>query len=321
MKRKRFSGEQIVAVLKQAEVGVPVAELIRKAGISEQTFYRWKKQYTGLGMWGLALYLEGRFVPCAIAFLLAAPAKETAILTPLSVLVYELVARAGRAGRPGLLQARARPRRTLWATLLLPLATAGLWYAFHYLRTGFVLGNPEFFRYNLRETLRPSRIRFVMMIGLWYATAHMNLFALTVPAAVVAVARRDSSPSYGRQQGVPAAPTYLLTAVVVGHVCAFSLLGEAALARCLLQVTPVVIILSVRALSHRVRRWPPVVGASVLGFAAGLFGRPPYHHALDDNLAYRDFVVLHEKASKLIAASYPGSRIGRPFWPGSLVRQ
>ena len=48
MKRKRFSVEQIVAVLKQAEVGVPVAELIRKVGISEQTFYRWKKQYTGL---------------------------------------------------------------------------------------------------------------------------------------------------------------------------------------------------------------------------------------------------------------------------------
>jgi putative transposase len=44
MKRKRFSVEQIVAVPKQAEVGVPVVELIRKTGISEQTFYRWKKQ-------------------------------------------------------------------------------------------------------------------------------------------------------------------------------------------------------------------------------------------------------------------------------------
>jgi putative transposase len=48
MKKKRFSVEQIVGVLKQAEVGVPVAELIRKVGISEQTFYRWKKQYIGL---------------------------------------------------------------------------------------------------------------------------------------------------------------------------------------------------------------------------------------------------------------------------------
>ena len=48
MKQKRFSVEQIVGVLKQAEVGVPVAELIRRVGISEQTFYRWKKQYVGL---------------------------------------------------------------------------------------------------------------------------------------------------------------------------------------------------------------------------------------------------------------------------------
>jgi putative transposase len=48
VKRKRFSVEQIVAVLKQAELGVPVAELIRQAGITEQTLYRWKKQYKGL---------------------------------------------------------------------------------------------------------------------------------------------------------------------------------------------------------------------------------------------------------------------------------
>jgi putative transposase len=41
--------EQIVAVLKQAEVGVPVTELIRQVGISEQTLYRWKKQYKGAG--------------------------------------------------------------------------------------------------------------------------------------------------------------------------------------------------------------------------------------------------------------------------------
>lgn len=48
MKQKRFNVEQIVGVLKQAEAGVPLAELIRRVGISEQTFYRWKKQYVGL---------------------------------------------------------------------------------------------------------------------------------------------------------------------------------------------------------------------------------------------------------------------------------
>ena len=48
MKIKRFSVEQIVAVLKQAELGLPVADLVRQTGISEQTFYRWKKQYASL---------------------------------------------------------------------------------------------------------------------------------------------------------------------------------------------------------------------------------------------------------------------------------
>jgi putative transposase len=48
MKRKRFSIEQIVAVLKQAELGMPVVDVIRQVGISEQTFYRWKKPYAGM---------------------------------------------------------------------------------------------------------------------------------------------------------------------------------------------------------------------------------------------------------------------------------
>lgn len=48
MKKKRFSVEQIVAILKQAELGIPVVELIRQVGVLEQTFYRWKKKYAGL---------------------------------------------------------------------------------------------------------------------------------------------------------------------------------------------------------------------------------------------------------------------------------
>jgi putative transposase len=47
MKRKRFSVEQIVAIVKQAEMGLPVAELIRRVGIREQTCYRWKNITAG----------------------------------------------------------------------------------------------------------------------------------------------------------------------------------------------------------------------------------------------------------------------------------
>jgi len=48
--KKNFTEEQIAFALKQAEHGTPVVEVIRKMGISEQTFYRWKKKYGGLGM-------------------------------------------------------------------------------------------------------------------------------------------------------------------------------------------------------------------------------------------------------------------------------
>ena len=48
MKRQRFSVEQIVTALKQVELGMPVADLTRRLGISEVTYYRWKKQYAGM---------------------------------------------------------------------------------------------------------------------------------------------------------------------------------------------------------------------------------------------------------------------------------
>jgi putative transposase len=50
MKRSKFTEQKIVEVLKQAEAGVPVKELCRKIGISEQTFYNWKAKYGGLGV-------------------------------------------------------------------------------------------------------------------------------------------------------------------------------------------------------------------------------------------------------------------------------
>ena len=48
MKKSRFSEEKIIAVLKQAEAGVKVSELVRKHGISEATYYNWKAKYGGL---------------------------------------------------------------------------------------------------------------------------------------------------------------------------------------------------------------------------------------------------------------------------------
>lgn len=50
MKRSKFTEEQIAFALKQAESGVTVAEVCRKMGVSENTFYNWKKKFSGLGV-------------------------------------------------------------------------------------------------------------------------------------------------------------------------------------------------------------------------------------------------------------------------------
>jgi putative transposase len=50
MKKSTFTHEQIIYTLRQAELGATVAEVCRNAGISEQTFYRWKKRFAGMGV-------------------------------------------------------------------------------------------------------------------------------------------------------------------------------------------------------------------------------------------------------------------------------
>lgn len=49
MKKSKFTKQQIVFALKQAETGIPIAEVCRKTGISEATFFNWKRKFSGLG--------------------------------------------------------------------------------------------------------------------------------------------------------------------------------------------------------------------------------------------------------------------------------
>jgi len=48
VKRQRYSDEQIIGILKEAEAGVPLADLVRKHGISSASFYAWRKKYGGM---------------------------------------------------------------------------------------------------------------------------------------------------------------------------------------------------------------------------------------------------------------------------------
>lgn len=50
MKKSQFSEEQIIGALKDAEGGVPIADVCRKAGVSTYTFYKWRRRYSGLNV-------------------------------------------------------------------------------------------------------------------------------------------------------------------------------------------------------------------------------------------------------------------------------
>ena len=52
--KKQFTNEQIIYTLRQAESGTSVAEVCRKMGITEQSFYRWKRRFAGMGVAELA---------------------------------------------------------------------------------------------------------------------------------------------------------------------------------------------------------------------------------------------------------------------------
>jgi putative transposase len=53
MKKSKFTGSQIVAILKKADAGMKVADVCRNHGISQPTYYNWKSRYGGLGISGL----------------------------------------------------------------------------------------------------------------------------------------------------------------------------------------------------------------------------------------------------------------------------
>jgi hypothetical protein len=72
----------------------------------------------------------------------------------------------------------------------------------------------------------------------------------------------------------------------------------------------------VSTLRRRLRYWPMVVGVVGLAFIVAWFWNPPYGFSPEDNLAYRDFVVLHEDAERFLEARYPMART-LTAWPAS----
>ena len=163
--------------------------------------------------------------------------------------------------------------RSLW--LLLPGFPLALWYAYHYRRTGFIFGNPEFFRYNVAERLQPLRIGLALCLRLWQTFGYLHLYLLTM-AMLLAMWRKPLHDPEGERPRIALPVQFAFLAVIVVYVLAMATVGGAVLARYMLPVVPLVIILAVSTLRRRVRFWPAVVAIVALGLVAGLFVNPPY---------------------------------------------
>lgn len=265
----------------------------------------------GLIFWALRAYADGQPWRAAVWFSSAALAKETAVLIPLALLGWELLGHL-----PALRGSRFFGKhRTFSVAVLLPILVLATWYGFHYWKTGFLLGNPQFFRYNVAATLQPLRILLALGLRLRQLFVYMNLGLLTA-AALLSMLLPPLRDDGQERSDIKLSTRLELYAVIAVYTVAMAFVGGAVLARYMLPVVPLVIMLCVSALWRRLRVWLGVLAVVVACFAAGLFINPAYGFSFEDNLAYRDYVVLHQRAAQFVEAHYPQARL-LTAWPTS----
>jgi hypothetical protein len=264
-------------------------------------------------LWGLNYALPNRSrTPWAAAlwFSAAALSKETAIVIPLTLAAVNLSV-GFRSGGP--------VRTRLWreaAWLSICVVPLGAWYAYHYAKTGFFFGNPEFFRYNAEATLTPLRILAAFGHRVLQLTAHMNLFVPVLMAfAALLLSPRTEAEGYERAS-LDSLVLLRIFFLLLANAALFSVLGGALLTRYLLPMYPLVLLLAVCTLYRRVPYWYGLTLLAAAAFVAGLFVNPPYGFAPEDNLAYAHVIRMHQAGIAQLKKLYPDATV-LTAWPMS----
>jgi hypothetical protein len=254
---------------------------------------------------------------CIFLLALAALAKETAVLVPIVLCGWELLTcRFFRSKSKAL--TCVEYGGTVWRTLALLLACVplALWFAYHRAQTGYTLGNPEYFRYNVESTLNLARILNTAWQRLYHVTTHMNLWALTL-AGLAAMLLRPRLDGRRERPRIEVPVQLLFAALILAHVSALSVVGGAVLARYMLPVLPLVVLIWVSTLWRRVPAWPLAVALVCAAFVYRIEVNPTsYGFPWEENLAYRDFVLLHRDAAHFLEEKYAGARV-LTAWPAS----
>jgi hypothetical protein len=213
--------------------------------------------------------------------------------------------------RPPAAQHGNAPHGQWIAALLSPIVPLAAWYAYHYHRTGFVLGNPEYLRYNATANLDAHRIALCLYHRLLHLTMHMNMF-VPVTCALAAL----MMPAIARRARLPRPILNAVAVILLANWIAFSVLGGALLTRYLLPMYPLVLLVCVAEWQLRVSQWPWLAALSAVAFLAGIWINPPYAFAPEDNLTYRDMIVLHQRAVGIIAQRWPQATV-LTAWPAT----
>ncbi len=247
--------------------------------------------------------LLGSLVAASVFFALGALCKETAIVSPLALAAYDAVA-AIRKEKPRERGCYIRP-----ALLVISIVPLSLWFAYHRLRTGFFFGNPEFFAYNVSGTLTPLRIAISLLLRLWQMLGYMNMWLLTL-ATIWAMRYPALMESDGTERRrIALGAQYRIAAVLCANLILFSFVGGAVLARYLLPMYPLVLLIGVSTLRRRIPEWKWAVALVIAGFTLGLFSNPFGYIPPEDNLSYRNYVILHKQAADYLQQHDPHARV------------
>jgi 4-amino-4-deoxy-L-arabinose transferase-like glycosyltransferase len=245
----------------------------------------------------------------AIWFSIAALAKETAIVTPLALGAWHIWE---TRRKPSAAAAHWR----MAAQLSVPVLPLLAWYSYHFHKTGYIFGNPEYVRYNAVGTLHGLRFLLALAQRLMQVTVYMNLFVpvLCMVAAMFLPALRQADGS--KRPRVAWNVQAQIGIVLLVNVLFFSIIGGAVLARYLLPLYPLILLLCVSTWRRRVLQWQWMVALSVLAFICGLFFNPPYRFAPEDNLTYRSMIVMQQGAIAQVLRRAPGGTV-LTAWPAT----
>ena len=239
-------------------------------------------------VWAL-VWLEREHAGAAAGLLAAACLmKETAVIAPLALLLV------------------AGPRSRRW--LLLPVAVLGLWYVWYHHLTGYWFGNPQYFAYNVGQAaLSLPRVALALLRRCWQLVGYNGTWLLTLLALASAWRARRRS----RAAPVPRAWLALIGAYLLFHAA----IGGAVLARYLLPALALYFIWLAEQILRLPRAGWWVAGCAVF-LVAGWFWNPPYPFPYEDNLAYVQFIRLHQAAAQYLEQHPPPGPVWTA-WPAT----